>query len=89
MYKCALLLNPNGWKFVVVVVPSAHTAVDCHVQTIAVATSVINQSLTVIGISVSTSPGHPRQTLGVSSPHGLNAVNIAFGFAHSYRSALR
>ena len=72
-----------------VVVPSARTAVALHVQTIAVATSVINQSLTVIGNSVITSPGHPAQTLGVSAPPLFYAVEIACPSALSYRDTLR
>ena len=74
-------LDPDGWQSVVVVVPSARVMlwmIDIHVQTVAVASSHINQTGVVIVRALTTAPGQPTNALSVSSPPLLHTIEIAF-----------
>ena len=52
--------------------------IDIHVQTVAVASSHINQTGVVIVRALTTAPGQPTNALSVSSPPLLHTIEIAF-----------
>ena len=74
-------LDPDRWQLVVVIVPSTRImlwVVDIHMQTIAVASSRVNQALGVIRRAITAVPGQPTKALGVSGPPLLYTSEIAF-----------